>query len=76
VNHNLCSLLHWLAGFPAGEYRRVSTLEHCDAIPTALSNGLVECPDATNPLDRYHLRLTPKGLELTLESLNAMEAVS
>ena len=54
MTHHLCSLLHWLAGFPANETRRVYLQEFDAAIPEALKQGYVEYLDPTIAFDDCH----------------------
>jgi hypothetical protein len=54
VNHHLCSLLHWLAGFPANETRRVYLSEFNAVVPEALAQGFVEYLDPCNTLNVCH----------------------
>lgn len=55
MNHHLCSLLHWLAGFPVNETRRVYLPEFNAAIPEALKQGYVEYLDPCIALNACHV---------------------
>jgi hypothetical protein len=81
MTHSLCALLHYLAdtawidsvGTSRG-YRFIENPYLCSAVPEGVKHGYVETRGTG--LDSLWVTLTPKGLELALESLNAMEAAS
>lgn len=76
MSHSLCALLHWLASCPGAEFQQIETPSLAGSVAEAIRLGYVENPKDARVCDLLWVRLTDKGRELVLESLNAMEAVS
>lgn len=81
MTHSLCALLHYLADASwtdsVGEYlgyRFIENPDLCSVVPEAVKHGYVETRGTG--FDSLWVKLTSKGRDLALESLNAMEAVS
>lgn len=55
MNHYLCALLHWLAGFPTNDTRRVYLPEFKAVISEALKQGYVEYLDPCIALNACHV---------------------
>jgi hypothetical protein len=74
--HTVAALLHFATTIRTYTWVRIADPELASAIPAAVSHGWIETKGPDGSLDYFWIHLTPKGRELVLESLNAMEAVS